>query len=62
MLQQHDILQIIIDHLPSAVSMFDADLQMVACNRRLRVLLDFPDDLFEPSLPTLFDLALFNAK
>ncbi|MDD0813260.1 PAS-domain containing protein [Curvibacter sp. HBC28] len=59
---QPEILQAIIDHLPSAVSMFDADLNMVACNRRLRTLLDFPDHLFEPSLPSLYDLALFNAQ
>lgn len=59
---QHDVLQSIIDHLPSAVSMFDAELQMVACNRQLRTLLDFPDHLFEPELPSLYDLALFNAR
>ncbi len=58
----HDILQSIIDHLPSGVTMFDADQRMAACNRQLRTLLDFPDSLFEPTLPTLFDLALFNAR
>ncbi|MCK6402872.1 MAG: PAS-domain containing protein [Sphaerotilus natans subsp. sulfidivorans] len=56
------ILQTIIDHLPSAVTMFDAQLRMVACNRQLRTLLEFPDSLFEPHLPTLYDLALFNAQ
>jgi PAS domain-containing protein len=58
----HAILQSIIDHLPSGVTMFDADQRMAACNRRLRTLLDFPDALFEPTLPTLYDLALFNAR
>jgi len=58
----HALLQSIIDHLPSAVTMFDADLRMVACNRRLRTLLDFPDELFEPTLPTFYELALFNAR
>ena len=57
----HALLQSIIDHLPSAVTMFDASQRMVACNRQLRTLLDFPDSLFEPTLPTLYDLALFNA-
>ncbi|NDY93953.1 sensor domain-containing diguanylate cyclase [Ideonella livida] len=56
------ILQTIIDHLPSAVSMIDSELRMVACNRQLRTLLEFPDHLFEPQLPTLYDLALFNAQ
>nr|WP_269148860.1 PAS-domain containing protein [Hydrogenophaga crassostreae] len=55
------MVQSIIDHLPSGVSMFDSDMQMVVCNRRLRTLLEFPDSLFEPTLPSLFDLALFNA-
>jgi signal transduction histidine kinase len=58
----HAILQSIIDHLPSGVTMFDADQRMAACNRRLRTLLDFPDALFEPTLPSLYDLALFNAR
>jgi len=57
----HALLQSIIDHLPSAVTMFDANQRMVACNRQLRTLLDFPESLFEPTLPTLYDLALFNA-
>ena len=58
----HSFLQSIIDHLPSGVTMFDADQRMVACNLKLRELLDFPDELFEPTLPTLYDLALFNAR
>ena len=57
-----DPLQSVIDHLPSGISMFDAEMRMVACNRQLRVLLEFPDELFEPGLPTLYDLALFNAR
>lgn len=60
--QRVDVLQAIIDHLPSGLTMFDAQLSMVACNRRLRELLQFPDSLFEPSLPSLYDLALFNAQ
>jgi signal transduction histidine kinase len=57
-----DLIHSVIDHLPSGISMFDADLRMVACNRQLRTLLDFPDSLFEPTLPTLYELALFNAR
>lgn len=56
------VLQHIIDNLPSGVTLFDAEQRMVASNLQLRRLLDFPDELFKPSLPTLYDLALFNAS
>ena len=56
------VLQTIIDNLPSAVTYFDSELRMVACNKQLPVLLDFPASLFENGLPSLFDLALFNAR
>lgn len=57
-----EILQTILDHLPSGVTYFGPDLRMVACNRRLRDLLAFPDQLFEKSLPSLPELLLFNAR
>ena len=60
--QSGAVFQTIIDNLPSAVTYFDADLRMVACNKQLAVLLDFPASLFEQGLPSLFDLALFNAR
>lgn len=64
MQSDHDkeVLQINIDNLPSGVTMFDGEQRMVASNRLLRRLLEFPDELFEPNLPTLYDLALFNAR
>ena len=55
-------LQAIIDFLPSGVSWFDSEFRMVACNRQFRELLEFPDSLFEHGLPTLYDLAMFNAR
>jgi diguanylate cyclase (GGDEF)-like protein/PAS domain S-box-containing protein len=41
--------------------MFNADQQMVVCNRIFRTMLEFPDSLFDDGLPTLRELALFNA-
>jgi two-component system, sensor histidine kinase and response regulator len=55
-------LQAIFDFLPSGVSWFDSEFRMVACNRQMRELLEFPDHLFENGLPGLYDLAVFNAQ
>lgn len=57
-----DALQTIIDFLPSGITMFNAEQQMVVCNENFRTLLEFPDALFAGSLPSLYDLALFNAR
>lgn len=54
-------LQAIVDFLPSGVSLFDRDFNMVLCNRIFRELLEFPEHLFTDRLPSLEDLALFNA-
>ena len=42
--------------------MFNKDLEMVACNRALRELLDFPDELFTNGLPSFQTLIRFNAR
>jgi signal transduction histidine kinase len=55
-------LQSVIDHLPSGVTMFDADQRLVAYNQQVCTLLDFPDELFARGLPSLYDLAVFNAR
>ena len=57
-----DTLQTIIDFLPSGITMFNAEQQMVVCNQNFRTMLEFPDSLFADGLPTLRDLALFNAE
>jgi len=57
-----DVLQTIIDFLPSGVTLFDPDLQMIACNEQFKHLLDFPPAIFESGLPTMSDLAIFNAR
>ena len=55
-------LQSIIDNLPCGVTLFDPDLNMVACNALFQRLLDFPPQLFSGKQPNLYDLALFNAQ
>ncbi len=56
----HDLLQTLIDFLPSGVTLFDSELRMVACNRQFRELLEFPDELFADGLPCMRRLAEFN--
>lgn len=56
------IIQSIIDHLPCGVTLFDQNLEMIACNGLFRRLLDFPDELFDDSLPSFRTLILFNAR
>jgi diguanylate cyclase (GGDEF)-like protein/PAS domain S-box-containing protein len=55
------LLQVFLDYLPSGVTLFGPDLEMIACNAKLRELLDFPDELFAHGLPSLPTLARFNA-
>lgn len=59
---QADVLQTIIDFLPSGVTLFAPDLQMIACNEQFKRLLDFPAAMFEGGLPSMYDLAIFNAR
>lgn len=56
------VLQTIIDYLPSGITLFGADLKMVACNELFKTLLSFPEELFEQGLPGFYDLVLFNAR
>jgi len=56
------LLQTILDHLPSGVSLMDKDLRCAAWNAEFKRLLQFPDDLFEPAAPDLHQLVLFNAR
>jgi len=51
-----------IDHLPVGIGVFDKDFRLLAINRLLVDMLDFPLSLFETSLPTLEELTLFNAQ
>ena len=55
------ILETLLNYLPSGVTLFGPNLEMIACNARLRELLDFPDELFAHGLPSLPTLLHFNA-
>jgi len=57
-----ETLRLILDYMPSGVSLFDRDLQMIACNEKLKTLLDFPEELFADGLPSLESLLRFNAE
>ena len=52
----------LLDHLPVGIAVFDRELKLLAINRLLVKALDFPLTMFTPSMPTLEDMTLFNAR
>lgn len=46
LLRQNAVLNAILDNFPGAISLFDAELRLVAHNAQFRSLLDLPDSLF----------------
>ena len=56
------LLLTMLENLPCGVSVYDADLRLVAHNRQFRSLLGFPDSLFEGSAPRFPDLLRYNAE
>ena len=59
--RNHELISSVIDNLPCGLSVFDADLNLVAGNNEFRRLLNFPDTLFATP-PTRFeDIIRFNA-
>ena len=59
---QHDLLQTVIESIPSAVSLFDRDQKLVLHNQELLSLLDFPASLIAQKPVTLEALFRFNAE
>ncbi|HJW25390.1 MAG TPA: EAL domain-containing protein [Rhodocyclaceae bacterium] len=59
--KQHDLLQTVVDNIPSGVSLFNRDLELVLYNREMTRLLDIPEEVFQGSPTTLEDLLRFNA-
>lgn len=51
----------LLETLPCGVSMYDANLEMIACNRLFRHLLELPDELFAEGLPSFERMIRFNA-
>ncbi|QPF73054.1 PAS domain S-box protein [Roseateles sp. DAIF2] len=66
MRRSNEVLRSVLDNLPCALSVFDAELRLVAHNQQFRSLLDFPDALFEPESrgePVLFEeIIRYNAR
>jgi diguanylate cyclase (GGDEF)-like protein len=59
---KNEVFQTLVDNIPGGVTLFDAELRLVAHNEEFRRLLGFPDDLFSgPGAPTLERLFRFNA-
>jgi len=54
------ILQSILDNIPGGVTLFDGNLQMIACNPKVIELLDFPNEMFTEKLPSFEELLRFN--
>jgi diguanylate cyclase (GGDEF)-like protein/PAS domain S-box-containing protein len=59
---QHDLLQTVIESIPSAISLFDRDKNLVLHNQELLRLLDFPPSLIEAGPVTLEAIFRFNAE
>jgi PAS domain S-box-containing protein len=51
----------VIENLPCGLSVFDADLQLVASNTELRRLLELPDTLFAGGMTRFEDVIRYNA-
>lgn len=56
------LLRHLINCLPVAVSWFDADLNMLACNKLYKEMLGFPDSLFTDGQPSYERFIRFNAE
>ncbi|WP_135081323.1 PAS-domain containing protein [Terasakiella sp. SH-1] len=54
--------QTIVDNLPSGVTFFDNNQNMLLCNEMVKKVLDFPDSLFKSGLPSLEKLIQFNIE
>lgn len=59
---QHQLLQSVLQHIPSGISIIDNKLNFSAANKALLQVLDFPESLFEGASVPLYKIALFNAR
>ncbi|HJV06055.1 MAG TPA: EAL domain-containing protein [Chromobacteriaceae bacterium] len=59
--EQHDLLQTVVDNIPSGVTLFNRNLELVLFNREAPRLLDIPEELFRKSPTTLEDFLRYNA-
>lgn len=59
---QTERMEAIIEHIPGGVSLIDNELHFIAANQELKRVLEFPDSLFASGPPSLYEVALFNAR
>ena len=59
---QHDLLQTVIESIPSAISLFDKDLNLALYNRELLRLLDLPQALLSGKSVSMEEIFRFNAE
>ena len=59
--QANQVLRSVLENLPCALSVFDADLNLLAHNAQFRQLLEFPDHLFEGQTTSFESIIRFNA-
>jgi signal transduction histidine kinase/DNA-binding response OmpR family regulator len=57
-----DVLQLVLDRLPVAVSWFNENLQLLACNSQYKQLLELPEAMFADGMPYFEDLVRLNAR
>ena len=60
--RNNELVSSVIENLPCGLSVFDADLHLVAANREFRRLLEFPDELFASRVSHFEDFIRFNAE
>ncbi len=59
--REHQIMNTMIEHFPSGITVMDANLEVIKFNRRFKTMLDFPDSLVVPPNP-LQKFIRFNAE
>lgn len=59
--REHQIMNTMIEHFPSGITVLDAKLEVVKYNRQFKTMLGFPDSLLEPPNP-LEKFIRFNAE
>ena len=59
--RNNEVLNSVLENMPCGLSVFDADLNLVASNRQFREVLGLPDSLFEPGPPNFETIIRYNA-
>jgi diguanylate cyclase (GGDEF)-like protein/PAS domain S-box-containing protein len=56
------LLQGVVENFPGGISVFDKSLQLIVCNEKQKILLDYPEALFADGPPSLEQIYRFNAQ